>query len=352
MRRLFTLFLISSGMSAATALDEAEAAAATEVEPHLALSKPVVFNAASGISSFFTTKGSTGEVRYVDDLVEFEIRESGHNPFIKTNFKIMFGRVEAVMKAAPGQGIVSCLFLQSDVLDEIDVELIGNDYNRFQTNYFSRGNTTTYDRNQYHLVLTPQNVYHSYAIEWTSESVTWYLDGDIVRTLWAAEAQEQFPQTPMVVQLGTWAGGDKDLNSPGTVQWAGGPVDYSQGPFVFSVKSLTISDYTNGNEYTYSNRSKSWKSIDAVNGAANSRMKHNNEQPYQETQNDTDYYLSDQPTANQSDTAISRYRKPVVPPRWASTKLDGDNAYAPWIPQRPKHQKQSRKLVHIKNTFR
>lgn len=67
----------------------------------------------------------------------------------------------ATLEAAAGAGIVSAFILQSDDLDEIDWEWLGGDTTEVQSNYFSKGNTTTYDRGATHPVANPQTTYHS-----------------------------------------------------------------------------------------------------------------------------------------------------------------------------------------------
>ena len=74
---------------------------------------------------------------------------------------IFFGTVTATLEAAPGAGIVSAFILQSDDLDEIDWEWLGGATTDVQTNYFSKGNTTTYDRGGTSAVTSPQTESHS-----------------------------------------------------------------------------------------------------------------------------------------------------------------------------------------------
>ena len=53
-----------------------------------------------------------------------------------------------------------------------------------------------------------------------------------MRTLLYADAVggRNYPQTPVNVRIGIWAGGDP-ANDPGTIEWSGGETDYSAGPF-------------------------------------------------------------------------------------------------------------------------
>jgi hypothetical protein len=75
----------------------------------------------------------------------------------------------------------------------------------------------------------------------------------------------RFPQTPMRVRLGIWAGGDPTL-PPGTVQWAGGPTDYSQAPFTMSIQSVTVVNYSPGASYMYKDNSGTYQSIGISGG--------------------------------------------------------------------------------------
>lgn len=222
------------------------------------------------------TKGSvnsfaaSGSPTYGPDGVGFTVHQGGDAPQLNSLFFIMFGRVDITMKAAPGAGIVSSLVLQSDTLDEIDIEWLGASPNQIQSNYFGKGQTTTYNRGQFHDVSGTQANYITYTIEWTKDQILWIAGGTVVRTLNANEAEAgQYPQTPMQVKFGAWAGGDPNFNAPGTVTWAMGPTDYSAGPFTMAVKNVVISDYSTGKEYKYTDTSGSWQSIQAVDGEVN-----------------------------------------------------------------------------------
>jgi beta-glucanase (GH16 family) len=74
---------------------------------------------------------------------------------------LFFGKVTAVVEAAAGAGIVSAFILQSDDLDEVDWEWLGGDTAHVQSNYFSKGDTTTFDRGAVHNVDNPQTKFHS-----------------------------------------------------------------------------------------------------------------------------------------------------------------------------------------------
>lgn len=142
--------------------------------------------------------------------------KSGDAPTLTSKFYIMFGHVEFVIKAAPGTGIVSSAVMQSDDLDEIDWEWLGGDSAQVQSNYFGKGQTTSYDRAAFHPNADNSASFHTYTVDWTSDKITWSIDGSEVRTLVPADANNQYPQTPMQIKVGSWAGGDPK-NEQGTI---------------------------------------------------------------------------------------------------------------------------------------
>lgn len=220
-----------------------------------------------GADNSYGRGDTVGEIRYNDEGVNFILAKRGQNPGILSNFYMMFGRIEAIARAAPGRGIVSSIHLLSDDLSEIDFEFIGNDFCRVQTNYFSKGITGAWDRGGFHNISPPpQETFHNYTINWLPNLIEWIVDGETVRTLQASEASCGFPQTPMSVRLGVWAAGDPELNSPGTVEWSGGAVDYNVAPFSYTVKYLKAADYSSGKLYVYKDRSGSWSSIHSIGG--------------------------------------------------------------------------------------
>ncbi|KAE8355346.1 concanavalin A-like lectin/glucanase domain-containing protein [Aspergillus coremiiformis] len=224
----------------------------------------------SSLNSAFTTGDgalggwitTAGKVTTSGQGAAFTLAKRGDAPTIDTNDYFLFGKVEVVMKAAPGTGVVSSIVLESDVLDEIDWEALGGDTTQIQTNYFGKGDTSTYDRGTFVNMASPQADYHTYTIDWNKDKTTWAIDGNVVRTLNFNDAKggSRYPQTPMRLRLGIWAGGDPD-NAPGTIQWAGGKTDYSQAPFTMYVKSVNIVNYTPAESYTYSDNSGSYQSI-------------------------------------------------------------------------------------------
>jgi beta-glucanase (GH16 family) len=147
--------------------------------------------------------------------------KQGENPTLQTSWYFLFGRAEVRVRSANGRGIITAVVLESDDLDEIDWEWLGGTPNEVQTNYFGKGNTSVYDRGGVTPIQDTQTMTHIYTMDWSPEAIQWSLDGVVVRTLAydAANGGQNYPQTPMRLKLGIWAGGDPG-NPNGTIQCA------------------------------------------------------------------------------------------------------------------------------------
>jgi len=248
-----------------TACNPMNASLTCPPDPALGLNHTFYFNTSTAVDQAFNV--TAGTLNYGNNGAEFTIAQKGDSPTIQSQFYIFFGSVSVIMRAAPGQGIISSIVLQSDDLDEVDWEFIGGNATYVETNYFGKGNLSSYDRAVYYPVSSDtRDNFHNYTTHWTAEKLEWYIDGALVRTLpyAAADGGYNYPQTPMTVRLGIWAGGDPTENQPGTVEWAGGVTDYSKGPFTMYVQSATVNDFSTGKEYVYSDHSGSWQSIKTI----------------------------------------------------------------------------------------
>lgn len=94
---------------------------------------------------------------------------------------------------------------------------------------------------------------HDYEIDWQPDTITWSIDGKVVRTLdrdetWNATANRySFPQTPSRVQLSLWPGG-LPTNGEGTIEWAGGLVEWdsqymTNGYYYAAFDSVSVQCY-------------------------------------------------------------------------------------------------------------
>ncbi len=206
---------------------------------------------------------TVGPVKYdATNGATFTVAKQGDSPTIRSKFYFFFGRVEVWMKAAPGTGIISSLMLLSDDLDEIDWEFMGGNVSSAETNYFGKGQQDFHNAIYYPVNGGVQADFHNYTLVWTKDALDYYIDTQKVRTLLPKDANNSanYPQTPMRMSIGIWAGGDPTLPE-GTREWAGGDTDYSKGPFNMFVKSAHITDYSSGSEYTYGDKTGSWESI-------------------------------------------------------------------------------------------
>lgn len=233
-------------------------------DPALGIAHEFVFNSSSTVTDAFNV--TNGALTYGTQGTEFTVAKRLDSPTIQSKFYIFFGSVSVIMKAAKGQGIISSIVLESDDLDEVDWEFMGGNITHAETNYFGKGNTTSFDRAVYYPVATDVTEnFHNYTIHWTSDTLEWYIDSALVRTLpyAAANGGHNYPQTPMTVRLGIWAGGDT-ANNNGTIVWAGGLTDYSKGPYTMYVQSAQVNDFGGGKEYAWGDKSGSWQSIKTV----------------------------------------------------------------------------------------
>ncbi|OMJ17062.1 Extracellular glycosidase CRH11 [Smittium culicis] len=164
-------------------------------------------------------------------------------PIFSYRKKIVTGRVDIVIKMAPESGVVTAMNFLGNNLDEIDVEYVGVDPNRWQSMYFVRGQRVD-QLAQFHNAVTPRGVganlsafFHSYSIEILENSINWYMNGSIVRTLVKTSA-DTFPSgAGDQFKFGVWNGGEI------ATIWAG-PIDFSTGPKTAYMQSLKITHYT------------------------------------------------------------------------------------------------------------
>ncbi|KAK0743141.1 concanavalin A-like lectin/glucanase domain-containing protein [Schizothecium vesticola] len=226
----------------------------------------------TGKSDFIHDLAGTYTSYDKDQGALYEIKEEGNAPTTQSGPYIFFGQLDVEVRVAPGAGIVTSVVLQSDDLDEIDWEWVGSDHKQVQTNYFSKGCVTSYDRGGYAAVSDAQERFHIYTIKWTPTQLDWIIDGVVVRTLKneGLSGCAGYPQSPMQVKLGSWIAGNPKA-SPGTIEWAGGLADMKKGPFVAAYRSINVTDFMGGQgakdatEYVYTDRSGTWQSIKVVN---------------------------------------------------------------------------------------
>ncbi|MDQ8188354.1 family 16 glycosylhydrolase [Pelagicoccus sp. SDUM812002] len=122
-----------------------------------------------------------------------------------------YGRFEMRMKAAKASGVLSTFFTykydseKADVVwEEIDIEIFGKDDGQsFQSNVITGlgERQTTEDVHRFPFSLADD--FHVYALEWTPDTVAWYLDGELVRKYEGRQAQVM--TSPQSLRFNLWA---------------------------------------------------------------------------------------------------------------------------------------------------
>jgi len=242
-------------------------------------SKIYNFNSMNGITSKTKYLGDSSTTDWVmdgqavvyDNNVLLTMAPDTSGTVLASSTYMWYGNVKATFKTSRGQGVVTAFILLSDVKDEIDYEFVGSELTTAQSNYYFQG-ITNYDNGGNITLSDTFNNFHTYEIDWTPDTITWLVDGQVGRTkkrsdTWNATSNQWgFPQTPARVQLSIWPGGLAS-NAPGTIAWAGGLIDWNSvdiqnnGYDYATFETVTVSCFnatsppgTNtGVSYTYNN---------------------------------------------------------------------------------------------------
>jgi len=152
-----------------------------------------------------------------------------------------YGRFEARVRFAPGEGVVSSFFLWRDgsssstSWNELDFEKI-NSTCKLQTNIWTGKGTqsTEIDTPSFDICAD----YHTYAFEWTADYIAWFIDGKQVRKVTGASVTEYTKNAAqgMSMHFNTWEG-----NST-----FGGTLNTSTLPVHEYISWAQYSSYTNG----------------------------------------------------------------------------------------------------------
>lgn len=167
---------------------------------------------------------------------------------------VWYGKICAKMSTAQGKGVVTAFILMSDVKDEIDFEWVGVDTGHVQSNFYSQG-VTNYNNGK-NLTVQGSNTVeqmHEYCLDWKQDSLTWTIDGKDQRTLdrkstWnSTSGRFDYPQTPARIMLSLWPAGLAS-NAKGTIDWAGGEIDWNSpymqnGYYYARVSDVTVECY-------------------------------------------------------------------------------------------------------------
>jgi GR25 family glycosyltransferase involved in LPS biosynthesis len=154
---------------------------------------------------------------------------------------LMYGRFEAEIMPAHGDGILTGMFLhRRDPWQEIDLEFLGNRSDQLLINvYYNPGEDG--DLYNYGMRGTPvlidlgfdaSKAFHHYAIEWDPCGIRWFVDGNLVFA--RADAPTPVPHLPMRFYLNTW---------PIDAQELAGKLNPSQLPALTKIRSIALSSW-------------------------------------------------------------------------------------------------------------
>ncbi len=114
-----------------------------------------------------------------------------------------YGKFETRLKAAKGSGVVTGFFTYNDnPWHEIDVEILGKDTTRLQTNYFTDG--VGGHETVILLGFDAAADFHNYAIVWDPGSIKWYVDDVLVHT--ETGSRGPLPTVPGKIMVNLWPG--------------------------------------------------------------------------------------------------------------------------------------------------
>lgn len=173
-------------------------------------------------------------VNYQDNLL-LTMAKNSYGTVLSSTRYMWYGKVAATIKTSHGAGVVSAFILMSGSKDEVDYEFVGNDVGHAQTNYYYEG-VLDYENSVHASLSNTNESFHTYEFDWTEDQITWSIDGQEARTLKKSDTynettkQHMYPQSPSIIQLSLWPGGS-DKNAEGTVEWAGGPIDWNMPEF-------------------------------------------------------------------------------------------------------------------------
>jgi hypothetical protein len=152
-----------------------------------------------------------------------------------------YGRFEARIRYAPGEGVVSSFFLWKEgsssttTWNELDHEKI-NGPCRLQTNIWTGMGTQNEQINTPTFDICAD--YHTYGVEWTPDYIAWLIDGAQIRKVTGASVTEytQNASQGMAIHFNLWAG-----NSG-----FGGTLNPSTLPVHQYISWVQYSSYANG----------------------------------------------------------------------------------------------------------
>lgn len=130
---------------------------------------------------------------------------------IYSNESFLYGKFEMKIKAAKGSGQLSTFFLyrnnseqNSTLWEEIDIEIFGKNTSNFQTNVIieKQEGKKLMTEEHHSLAFDLSEDFHTFIVEWTPDSISWYVDSQLIRT------EKEYAKSckhPMSIRFNHWA---------------------------------------------------------------------------------------------------------------------------------------------------
>ncbi|MCJ1298282.1 hypothetical protein MMC08_001071 [Hypocenomyce scalaris] len=226
---------------------------------------------------------SSGQPLAYQNSVLLTMAQSTVGTLLASASYVWYGKVTATLKTSRGAGVVTAFILLSDVKDEIDFEFVGANLTAAQSNFYFQGIDDYNNEQSLPATDTFQNS-HTYEVDWQPDQLTWSVDGQAYRTLYrnktwnATDNKYHYPQTPARIELSIWPAGLAS-NGEGTVEWAGGLVDWNSadiqnnGYYYATVTDVNVQCYdppsganaTGSNSYVYTSEAGTNNTVSITN---------------------------------------------------------------------------------------
>ncbi len=170
----------------------------------------------------------------------------------RTHDTFLYGRFEVSMKPANRVGVISSFFTYHEIAtladwNEIDIENIGRYNDMIQFNTIT-GGQVNHERNE-PIQFNQYEEFHTYAFEWTSAYIAWFIDG--VEVYRQTGEHVQTVNRPQKLMMNIW--------NPEYENWVGVWEDYSLPAFAY-YDWVSYASYTpgSGNRGTDNNFTLQW----------------------------------------------------------------------------------------------
>jgi len=214
------------------------------------LSNSTYYNGDASQYDWVVDKGNIMNTNSSGGELALLLTQSNGGTRLSSTRYVHYGTLTATLKSGRWGGVVATFITMSGIKDEIDWEFPGANTTKAQSNVFWQGNIPTQTNGQTHSVSSDTfSNYHDYTIDWQPDTLTFKIDGQVVRTVKKSDmtvgSVANYPSTPSRIQLSLWPAGISSMPA-GTVDWAGGMIDWntedykSAGHYYMLVKSVSV----------------------------------------------------------------------------------------------------------------